>query len=75
MRTLIYLDGISRECWHNQNEFLLMGVRGKFKIDNKFMDYEERIKDTYEFIENTSPGPYLEVFGEKFRSGWSVVGI
>lgn len=70
--------------WRVSHEFLLLGIRGnakRFRVRNlrswqefkrrKHSAKPEKIRD---YIEAASPGPYLELFGRKSVSGWTVLG-
>jgi N6-adenosine-specific RNA methylase IME4 len=69
--------------WRAGHEFLLLGVRGGLAFrDNSLVGQLEvegcRVATCLdalrELIERVSPGPYLELFGQEPRPGWTVVG-
>ena len=69
--------------WRPAYEFLLLGVRGGLAFrDNSLvgqLDIEgwripSCLEALPELIERVSPGPYLGLFGQEPRPGWTVVG-
>lgn len=69
--------------WRVSHEFLLFGIRGNCP----FLSHEEMSWDLIDrtahsskpekirrAIERTSPGPYLEMFGRRPATGWTVFG-
>ena len=70
--------------WRVSHEILLLGVRGNVKSfnDHSMMSYviADRTKhsakpeEVRKMIERASPGPYLEMFGRRTATGWTVWG-
>ncbi|MGQ0572919.1 MAG: MT-A70 family methyltransferase [Pseudonocardia sp.] len=67
----------------NQTEHLLLGVRGKAPIQFRgqgswlyapLQDHSHKPEEQYAVIERCSPGPYLELFARRKRSGWHAWG-
>ena len=65
------------------NEFMLLGVRGECpsklhnvpnEITAQKRGHSIKPDQQYPMIESMSPGPYLELFARKNRSGWSSWG-
>jgi N6-adenosine-specific RNA methylase IME4 len=69
------------QFWSETQEFLVLGVKGKLAFRNSglpgIVDAEAIVSRTpdavRQLIEQASPGPYLELFGESPRPGWTVV--
>ena len=77
-------SGTFGEHWRQAHEFLLLGVRGKLTFrDNSATSWieaesskgERKPKEVRWLIERVSPGPYLELFGERPYSGWTVLPV
>lgn len=68
--------------WRVSHEFLLLGVSGGLTFNESIMSWieEDRTKHSAkpekirEFIEQTSPGPRIELFGRSIVDGWAVWG-
>lgn len=69
--------------WRNAHEFLLLGVRGgQTALDKSLLSWTQSLREDHstkpaivrDFVERLSPGPYLELFGREFISGWTVFG-
>lgn len=70
--------------WRVSHEFLLLGIRGNAKrfADRSLRSWAEfdrtrhssKPEEVRGFVESASPGPYLELFGRKPVSGWTVLG-
>jgi len=69
--------------WRHAHEVLLLGVRGSAPfLDHRQLswfeeergEHSEKPETAREKIELVSPGPYLELFGRKHVSGWTVWG-
>ena len=70
------------EYWRPAHDYLLLGVRGKLPYrDNSLLSWIEaptpcdyrRPEEIRRLIECGSPGPYLELFGQRPRLGWTVL--
>lgn len=69
------------EFWAEAHEYLLLGVRGDLAFMEKTLssvmrlgrDSAGRIDEKIrEIIERVSPGPYLEIFGRRKASNWTI---
>ncbi len=69
--------------WRLSHEFLLLGVRGNCPFrDNAARSWvelcrqrhSEKPEEIRSLVERVSPGPYLELFGRKRVTGWTVFG-
>jgi len=69
--------------WRVSHEFLLLGVKGKLKFQNRAQKswFEEnrtkhsaKPEEARKRVMLVSPGPYLEMYGRKVTDGWSVYG-
>jgi N6-adenosine-specific RNA methylase IME4 len=70
--------------WRKAHELMLTGVRGNARYfrDNTIPDvlicdrgkHSAKPEQVRTFIERTSPGPYLELFGRRPVRGWAVFG-
>jgi N6-adenosine-specific RNA methylase IME4 len=67
----------------NQTEHLLLGVRGHAPIGFRgqgswfyapVQEHSHKPEEQYAIIERCSPGPYLELFARRRRSGWDAWG-
>lgn len=67
----------------NQTEHLLFGVRGRAPIQFRaqgtwfyapVQEHSHKPEEQYAIIERCSPGPYLELFARRRRSGWAAWG-
>lgn len=75
-------EGRPGNYWTEAHEYLLLGVRGNLPLMESGLQSwvrasreddgapPERVR---RLIERVSPGPYLEVFGRKPVSGWTIV--
>lgn len=71
-------------CWRVSHEFLLIAIKGdprKFRVrDKKSWGLFDRRKHSAKpeevraLLMETSPGPYLELFGRRLYDGWTVWG-
>ena len=77
-------SGTFGDHWLQAHEFLLLGVRGKLAFrDSSVMSWieakcsrnERKPKEVRSLIERVSPGPYLELFGERPYPGWTVLPV
>lgn len=71
------------QFWREAHDFLLLGVRGNLPFrDNSLSSWIEaqsidacaKPEAVRDLVERVSDGPYLEVFGRKGRTGWTVLG-
>lgn len=70
--------------WRNSHEFMLTAIRGNAKRFNdhslkSWLECERgahsaKPEQVRHFIERSSPGPYLELFGRHSAPGWAVWG-
>lgn len=69
--------------WRLGHEFLLLGVRGSLKFQDRGViswlranrtRHSRKPEKVRKLIERVSPGPYLELFGRKRVRGWTVMG-
>lgn len=69
--------------WRSSSEFLLLGVRGRSPFRDRSIPnwmcvprgrHSEKPDIIRKLVELVSPGPYLELFGRKPMSGWTVFG-
>jgi N6-adenosine-specific RNA methylase IME4 len=69
--------------WRVSHEFLLFGVKGTLRFRDKSLKswgqfkrgkHSAKPEEVRGFIERSSPGPYLELFGRRSRDGWTVFG-
>lgn len=67
----------------NQTEHLLLGTHGKAPVLFRgqgtwfyapLQEHSHKPKEQYAIIERCSPGPYIELFARRPRSGWAVWG-
>ncbi len=67
----------------NMTEHVMLGVRGKpvaqFRRQGTWLfapiqDHSHKPEEVHDIIERVSPGPYLELFARRPRSGWDVWG-
>jgi N6-adenosine-specific RNA methylase IME4 len=67
----------------SQTEHLLLGVRGHAPIGFRgqgswfyapVQEHSHKPEEQYAIIERCSPGPYLELFARRRRSGWDAWG-
>jgi N6-adenosine-specific RNA methylase IME4 len=67
----------------NQTEHLLLGIRGTapvlFRGQGTWFyapveEYSRKPEEQYVIIERCSPGPYLELFARRRRTGWDAWG-
>ena len=68
--------------WWQAHEILLLGVRGEVAfpdsslrswLDPRIDSAAESLREIRCLIERASPGPYLELFGNKATRGWTVL--
>lgn len=74
-------EGKAGEHWVEAHEYLLLGVRGELPLMERTLNSwmraprepngspSERVR---KIVERVSPGPYLELFGRKKVSGWTI---
>lgn len=69
--------------WRLGHEFLLLGVRGSLKFQDRGViswiranrtRHSPKPEKIRKLVERVSPGPYLELFGRKGVRGWTVMG-
>jgi N6-adenosine-specific RNA methylase IME4 len=71
--------------FRNVTELVLFGVRGRMRtlppgrsrvniIGTRKGRHSAKPQELYELIESCSPGPYLELFARRYRSGWQQWG-
>lgn len=71
--------------FRNVTEMLLFGVRGSMRtldharrqvnmIATRKREHSRKPTETYSFIEQCSPGPYLEIFARESMPGWTSWG-
>lgn len=71
--------------FRNVTEILLFGVRGSMRtlpharsqvnmIETRKREHSRKPDEQYEFIQNCSPGPHLEMFARHPQQGWTVWG-
>lgn len=81
--TLVCLSTLGRpgNYWVEAHEYLLLGVRGNLPLMERGMNSwmramrepDGRTPDRIRrLVERVSPGPYLELFGQKPVSGWTI---
>ena len=67
--------------FRNVTEILLFGIRGRMRtlpkarsqvnlIATRKREHSRKPSETYELIEECSPGPFLELFARERRDGW-----
>jgi N6-adenosine-specific RNA methylase IME4 len=75
--------GLGSSYLRNNTEHLLLGTRGKapilFRSQPTWLyapkqDHSHKPEEQYAVIERCSPGPYLELFARRKRSGWQAWG-
>lgn len=75
--------GLGSYYLRNNTEHLLLGTRGKapvlFRSQPTWLfapkqDHSHKPEEQYAVIERCSPGPYLELFARRKRTGWQVWG-
>ncbi len=68
--------------WRQSHEILLLGVRGGLAfrdsdlpswIEGHLASSTNSLREIHSLIERVSHGPYLELFGSKPESGWTVI--
>jgi len=71
------------DFWRPGHEFLLLGVRGSLKFQDRGViswlranrpRQSRKPEKVRKLIERVSPGPYLELFGRRRVRGWTVMG-
>jgi N6-adenosine-specific RNA methylase IME4 len=70
--------------WRVSHEFMLLGIRGnakRFNVKDKMSwgefprtKHSAKPEEVRHLIEQVSNGPYLEIFGRRAVSGWTVLG-
>jgi N6-adenosine-specific RNA methylase IME4 len=69
--------------WRVSHEILLLGVKGKAPFRHHALKswlvcargpHSNKPEEVRHFIEQASPGPYLELFGRRPTPGWTVFG-
>lgn len=69
--------------FRGSTEHLLFGLRGSLPLKRKDVgtwfsakggEHSAKPDESYRLIESCSPGPYLEIFARRNRSGWSCLG-
>ncbi|AWM39115.1 hypothetical protein GobsT_26060 [Gemmata obscuriglobus] len=69
--------------WRSSVEFLVLGVRGKCTFRDRSIrnwlihdraDHSRKPEAVRRLIHRVSPGPYLELFGRRAISGWTIFG-
>lgn len=71
--------------FRNVTELLLFGIKGKLRtklagrkqvniIVSRKQEHSWKPEEQYEIIETCSPGPYLELFARRRRTGWTCWG-
>jgi N6-adenosine-specific RNA methylase IME4 len=75
--------GLGSSYLRNNTEHLLFGTKGRapilFRSQPTWLfaakqDHSHKPEEQYAVIERCSPGPYLELFARRKRSGWQVWG-
>jgi len=71
------------QYFRGSHELLLFGTKGLFirperALRSSFLAprgrHSEKPEESYQLIEKTSPGPYMEFFARRIRPGWSCWG-
>lgn len=71
--------------FRNVTELLLLGIRGSIRtlspgrrqvnlIRSRKEEHSRKPQESYQIIEQCSPGPYLELFARERRTGWTQWG-